>query len=62
MYARLHAGHESMCREVRRLEGRIDRCNIHYKKGVITRLDELVQEERLNYPEILKEIEQILEV
>lgn len=62
LYGRLHAGYESMRREICRLTGRIDRCNIHYRKDVLDRLNKLIQEKPLNYPEIVKEIEQILEV
>lgn len=61
LYGRLHESHKAMKREVNRLAGRVIRCNIHYKKEVIERLKMLVNEETLNYTEIVREIESILE-
>lgn len=66
LYGRLHVDYESMKREIRRLCGRIDRCSLHYNKEILNKLSAMVeqeeQNEKLNYPEIVREIERILEV
>lgn len=62
LYSRLHMDRVSMVREVNRLSGRIDRCGLHYNKDVVERLSALTAEKELDYPEILKEIERIMEV
>ena len=62
MYGRLHSSRKDLNREICRLAGRIDRCNLKYRKDVIQHLQELIQEEEINYPRIVAEIEQILEV
>lgn len=62
LYSRLHMDRVSMLREVNRLSGRIGRCGLHYNKDVVERLSALTAQEELDYPEILKEIERIMEV
>lgn len=62
LYGRLRIDRVSMTREVHRLRGRIDRCSLHYNKEVPQLLADLVGQETLNYPEIVREIERILEV
>lgn len=61
LYGRLHIDRNSMRREVHRISGRIDRSGLRYNKQVIKRLNELIEEKVLNYSEIVKEIERILE-
>lgn len=61
LYARAKLDRELMIREVTRLSGRIDRCSLRYDKTVPERLRALVMEEQLDYSEILKTIERILE-
>ncbi|MCD8154111.1 MAG: alpha-E domain-containing protein [Clostridiales bacterium] len=62
LYGRLHAQKDDLYREVCRLTGRIGRCNLNYRKDVLLRLEELLDEETLDYNEIVSQIEQILEV
>lgn len=62
MYGRLRRSRKDLNREICRLAGRIDRCNLKYRKDVIEHLQSLIQEENINYPAIVTEIEQILEV
>lgn len=62
MYGRLHSSRVDLEREICRLAGRIDRCDLRYRKDVIQHLTELIQEEEINYPQIVAEIERILEV
>lgn len=62
LYGRLRVEREAMKREVHRMNGRIDRTGLRYNKQALSRLNELIEEEKLNYPEIVREIERILEV
>lgn len=61
LYGRLHMDRTSMVREVHRLTGRIARTGLHYREETIRRLNELISEENLNYPAIVKEVDRILE-
>ncbi|MGN0406656.1 MAG: alpha-E domain-containing protein [Bacteroides sp.] len=61
LYGRLRVDRNAMRREVHRINGRIDRTGLRYNKQVISKLNELIEETSLNYPEIVKEIERILE-
>ncbi len=62
LFGRLHRCQEDIEREVCRLAGRIDRCNLKYRKDVVECLMELVKEERPDYRKIVDQVEQILEV
>lgn len=62
LYARLKAPVPDMLREVRRLQGRIDRCTIRYNRVRLDRLGQLVQAPELDYGAIVFEIEHLLEV
>lgn len=62
LYGRLHVDRGAMRREVHRINGRIDRTGLRYNKPALARLNDLIEEETLNYPEIVREIEKILEV
>lgn len=61
LYGRLRAGRSDMMREVNRINGRINRSGLRYNKRALSRINELVEEENLNYTEIVREIEKILE-
>lgn len=61
LYGRLKADRKDMRREVHRINGRINRTGLRYNKLALSRLNELTEEENLNYSEIVKEIEMILE-
>ena len=62
LYGRLHKDKISMAREVHRLNGRIGRSGLHYNKGVTEKLLLLIEEDTMNFPEIVRQIESILEV
>lgn len=61
LYARAKLEKVCMVREVTRLGGRIDRCSLRYNKAVLEHLKELVMQDELDYSEIVKTIERILE-
>lgn len=61
LYGRLKADRADMKREVNRINSRIKRAGLHYNEKVLSRVNELVDEETLNYYEIVREIETILE-
>ncbi len=60
LFARLHLGRTDMIREVYRLTGRIDRTNLHYDKAKLEKLNELVEEEKLDYHSIVIEVESLI--
>lgn len=62
LYGRLRVECNAMRREVHRISGRIDRTGLRYNKQALLKLNELIEEEELNYTEIVKEVERILEV
>lgn len=62
LYGRLKMDRTCMRREVHRLDGRIGRSGLIYNHTVLARLDELIEREELDYPQIVREIERILEV
>lgn len=62
LYGRLENTRENLAREVHRLAGRVERCNLKYRKDVVDALGKLVEEEMLDYDEIVRQIEQFLEV
>ncbi len=62
LYTRLKMNRVDLNREVQRLAGRIDRCSLRYRTQSIAELQDAVRAEELNYPAILKSVENILEV
>lgn len=60
LFARLRMPKANLVREVHRLSGRIPRCAIHYNTAVITKLNELVNEEELDYSAIVNTVDSIL--
>lgn len=62
LYGRLGVERDAMRREVRRITGRIARTGIRYNRLALAKLNAYVEEEELNYPEIVVEIEKIMEV
>ena len=50
-----------LSREVRRLTGRIDRTDLVFRKETLSELEELISKEVLDYSEIVKSIERIME-
>lgn len=62
MYGRLHLSRGDLAREIHRLTGRIDRCDLRYRRDVLEHLAALIEAEEIDYPQVVREIEQILEV
>ncbi|MDO4178650.1 MAG: alpha-E domain-containing protein [Phascolarctobacterium sp.] len=62
LFARTHETKTNILREVRRLEARIKRTNLKYNEGVFKNLYSLLDEEKLNYHEMVEQVEKILEV
>ena len=61
LYGRLKMPREDVTREVHRLSGRIERCNIKYNPQVIVNLNKLVKESELDYKKIVFEVDRILD-
>lgn len=62
LYGRLHMDRTAMMREIHRLKGRIGRTNLNYNKSVVEYLNRMVEENVLDYPVIVRQIDSILEV
>lgn len=62
LYARMHESRDILLREVMRLDRRIKRTNLKYNEGVILNLFKLLEEDKLNYDEMVEQVEKILEV
>lgn len=62
LYARLKRDRTSIVREVSRLAGRIDRCELVYRPEALAQLVTLSRAETLNYPAIVREAETLLGV
>ena len=62
LLGRLHRSRESIAREVHRLSGRIPRTCLSYRKDNIERLNQMVEEEELDYFGIVREVESLLTV
>lgn len=60
LYGRLHVEKKEMIREVHRLTGRIARSGLQYYEEKLAHLNWLVQEETLDYAEIVKEVESLI--
>lgn len=60
LYARLKQPKEEMIREICRLSGRIDRCELKYDQQKLDNLILLINASYLNYPLIVSEIEQLI--
>lgn len=62
LYGRLRCERKAMVREVHRLAGRIGRTGLVYNQAVLEDLNALILEEELDYAEIVRKIEAIMEV
>ena len=60
LYGRLHSDRESLTREIHRLIGRVQRCNLKYRQEVLDHLVDFLVEDELDYHKILVFIEQFL--
>lgn len=61
LYARLHMPRTEMLREVHRLAGRLPRTGINYKKTCLEEIEKLVESPEIDYYEVVKKVESILE-
>ncbi|MCD7825057.1 MAG: alpha-E domain-containing protein [Clostridiaceae bacterium] len=62
LYGRLHKQKVDVVREIHRLSGRINRCSLHYNERVIENLLRLAEQPELDYPQIVFEVDRILEL
>ncbi|MCC8129675.1 MAG: alpha-E domain-containing protein [Clostridiales bacterium] len=62
LFGRLHASQVDLHREVRRLQGRIDRCTIRYDRACLAELGRLVEAEPLDYSGIVQTVERLTAV
>ncbi|MCD8047783.1 MAG: alpha-E domain-containing protein [Clostridiales bacterium] len=62
LFGRLHASQVNLHREVRRLQGRIDRCTIRYDRACLAELGRLVEAEPLDYSAIVQTVERLTAV
>lgn len=60
IYARLHMQPTELQREVKRLNSRIENCNVNYNYKKLMHLNYLVEEDRLDYQAIVEEVEALL--
>lgn len=59
LYARLGVEQKELAREVHRMIPRVEKCGLEYHPEKLKKLNALVNEETLNYYEIVKEVESI---
>lgn len=62
LYGRLHAHKNEMTREIQRLSGRIDRSLLTYNKKKLDTLLALVENDVLDYFQIVQNVENLLEI
>lgn len=60
LYGRLHKCRKKLECEVKRLEAKIKNCDLKYRKGQLDKLGKLVQDDELDYHEIVLTVEQLL--
>lgn len=60
LYGRLHRSREDLEREVCRLKGRIPRCNLKYRKDVLEQLTQLLEKEKIDYRQVVMDIEMLV--
>lgn len=61
LYARMKAQDEDIRREIRRLNHRLAKTGLVYDKDGLARLNGLAQEESMNYPQIVREVESLVQ-
>lgn len=62
LYARLELDREDLRREIDRMRFRIKKTGMKYKESVIEDLQNLINEEKINYYKIVEEVENIFEI
>ena len=61
LYARMHMKKEELIREVAKLNRRIDRTGLAYSRMRLAHINYLVEEEETDYPELVREIEGLMQ-
>ncbi len=62
LYARMNADSGDIQREIHRLSYRIEKAGLKYDSGRLERLNELAAEDGINCPEIVKEVEGLIDL
>lgn len=62
LYARLRLPKDNMLREIHRLSGRIDRTRLNYNKKNLEKLQTLIGAPEIDYYEVVRTVEALLEV
>lgn len=62
LYARLHMPKDKMLREIHRLSGRINRTRLNYNKKNLEKLQTLIDAPEIDYYEVVRTVEALLEV
>ena len=61
IYARMHLDKKEMKREITKLNRRIDRTGLHFSSKRLAHINYLIEEDALDYEELVEEIEALLE-
>lgn len=61
LYGRLKSNKADLLREYHRLAGRIERCNLKYRRDVLDNIGKILDEDEIDYGGIVREIESILD-
>ena len=62
IYARMHMERELLQREVKRMNDRIEREYLHYSNAKLMHINYLVEVEPVDYEEIVKDVENLLQI
>ena len=62
IYARMHMERELLQREVKRMNDRIERDYLHYSNAKLMHINYLVEVEPVDYEEIVKDVENLLQI
>ena len=60
LYARMHMDREELLREAGKLNRRIDRTGLTYSRKCLAHINYLVEEDEINYKELVKEVEELM--
>ena len=60
IYARMHMDKEELLREAGKLNRRIDRTGLNYSRKCLAHINYLVQEDEIDYKELVKEVEELM--
>ena len=60
LYARMHMEREELLREVGKLNRRIGRAGLSYSRKCLAHINYLVEDEKVDYKELVKEVEELM--